>query len=141
MLVLNSRRIVILINAAINTPIGRQMLPIHVLVKIAQIFFKQRLSDICLQLQIFVARRDESTWNIVKAVEKEMRWDQMAQSEEKKEEGGSVGLGHGTEFGAVGDSGVLNGEKHDKLKDHQHVGSEERNRNQPELLSPHFNEV
>ena len=70
-----------------------------------------------------------------------MRWNQVAQSEEKKEEGGGVGLRHGTEFGAVGDSGVLHGKQHDKLKDDQHVGSEEGDRNQPQLLSPHFNEV
>ena len=94
-----------------------------------------------MQLQIFVTCRDESTWNIVKAVEKDVSWDQMAQSQEKKVEGGGVGLRHGTEFGAVGDSGVLHGEEHDKLKYDQHVGSKEGKRNQPELLSPHFNEV
>ena len=82
---------------AATTPIGCTCkLPVNVVVQVAHIFIKQRLlqhTDVRLQLQILITRRYKPPWNIVKAVKKEVRRDQMAQREEKEEEGNQFPVG------------------------------------------------
>ena len=144
-MLLGPGRTVVILLLAGASPFGRTCeLPVNVIVEVVHVFVEQRLLQhvhVRLKLQILVTRRNEPSRNIVKAVKKEVRRDQMAQREEKKEEGGGVGLRHCAEFGAVGECGVFHSEKHDKLYNDQHVGSEEGDRDQPQLLSPHFYEV